>query len=802
MLTLHTFTFPDGRNSRIVEDRSISESRTRTKYTYDALGNLRCVEQHGGVAGNGASCTSSGESLDSASPWRMRRFTYDSLSRLTRAKNPESGIINYAYNDDGLVTSKTDARGITSNYDPADSHIDPLHRVTKKTYSNNDPAVTYSYDQGLNGIGRRTGMTDASGASSWTYDEMGRPLVVNRTITGIPTKSITYTYNIDGSVASIRYPSNRLVTYVYNAQELPILAHDSTLGVDVVNSVSYTPTGALASAKLGTNITLSYAYNNRLQPTTISASSGTNTLMSRTYDFHWQNGDNGNVYGITDNLDSLNIPNRPVGSQVFTYDGLNRLAQANSTGTDCTSMSGTKNWGNTYTIDPWGNLTNKGAVSGMTGCTGELLNEPVASANRFMPSEPATPPALGRFDAAGNMIQFGAYTFDAESRISTASSGTYSFIYDGDGNRVKKLGGVAELHWIGADSETLAESDASGVPNAEYLFFGSRRVARIDRPTEQGAVPIYYISDHLGSATVLGNADGTSRGETMYFPYGGERWSSLTDSNHYKFTGKQRDSETQLDYFGARHYSWQLGRWVSPDWSSAPATVPYGQFSNPQSLNLFAYHGNNPLSGADSNGHCWPFCEVAIRVAEVVSSFVARHPDVADAAQKVLDSGSTKASLGVGVQTPKSFPVAGSGTATVYLKGSKGGLGTGVNLNGSAKVVSVGGQANVDVPVVQNGQFVNPLKSTTAEVTPIVGGGAGKVEIEGSAGKEDATLGGTYGEGVVGGMEVSTTMDSLKELTTAVVDGLLTDIRDTVTNAVNMNGMPFHHSGSLIHDSD
>jgi RHS repeat-associated protein len=55
---------------------------------------------------------------------------------------------------------------------------------------------------------------------------------------------------------------------------------------------------------------------------------------------------------------------------------------------------------------------------------------------------------------------------------------------------------------------------------------------------------------------------------------------------NYKFTGKERDSETGNDDFGARYYSSQFGRWTSPDWSGAPSTVPYAELVNPQSLNL------------------------------------------------------------------------------------------------------------------------------------------------------------------------------------------------------------------------
>ncbi len=70
-------------------------------------------------------------------------------------------------------------------------------------------------------------------------------------------------------------------------------------------------------------------------------------------------------------------------------------------------------------------------------------------------------------------------------------------------------------------------------------------------------------------------------------------------------SGKERDSETGLDYFGARYYGSSMGRWMSPDWSAGPTGVPYADFSNPQSLNLYTYVGNNPLSRTDADGHCW-----------------------------------------------------------------------------------------------------------------------------------------------------------------------------------------------------
>lgn len=56
-------------------------------------------------------------------------------------------------------------------------------------------------------------------------------------------------------------------------------------------------------------------------------------------------------------------------------------------------------------------------------------------------------------------------------------------------------------------------------------------------------------------------------------------------------------------YFGARYYSPSLGRFLTPDWSSTPEPIPYANLENPQSLNLYSYVLNNPVSNTDPDGH-------------------------------------------------------------------------------------------------------------------------------------------------------------------------------------------------------
>jgi RHS repeat-associated protein len=88
------------------------------------------------------------------------------------------------------------------------------------------------------------------------------------------------------------------------------------------------------------------------------------------------------------------------------------------------------------------------------------------------------------------------------------------------------------------------------------------------------------------------------------FPMMMQSTSGGTDTNHYKFTGKELDDETGLYNYGARYYSPALGRYMTPDWSTRPVPIPYADFSNPQTLNLYNYGRNNPTTNADVDGHC------------------------------------------------------------------------------------------------------------------------------------------------------------------------------------------------------
>jgi RHS repeat-associated protein len=563
-----------------------------TSYSYDTLGNLTNVLQNGS---------------------HQRTFTYNSLSQMLTSTNPEVGTITYTYDSDGNVATKKDARNITVTYG-----YDVLHRLLTTTYSNGDPTITTTYDQaaclGLTAcqnIGHATSITDGAGSESWAYQTDPtnfRSVHVNqRTTTSSPsniTKTSSYVFDLAANLTSITYPTGRIVNYTYDAANRPQTAVDSANGITyaaaqvtpptgcLTTGVCYTPQGTEYSAAIGktstfNGVNLSETYNSRLQPLEIKASSSAGNAFDITYSFvdPTSGGNSGHVNSITNNLDGTR-------SQSFTHDQLNRITGALTTSTYATSP--THCWGETYGLDAWGNLNSIAATtnSNYTGCTEESGFSTTADGNNHFP--------IFGYDVSGNAQSDGlnAYTYDAESQIKTAAGVTY--LYDGSGRRVSKSSG--KLYWYGSGGEILAETTAAGATLNEYIFFAGKRVALLPA----GGNAEYYAEDFLGSSRVTTTNNGTVCYDADFYPYGGERayTNSCPSANVYKFEGKERDTETGNDDFGARYYSNRFGRWLSADWSSTPVAVPYANLTNPQTLNLYAMVSDDPESFADLDGHC------------------------------------------------------------------------------------------------------------------------------------------------------------------------------------------------------
>jgi RHS repeat-associated protein len=337
-------------------------------------------------------------------------------------------------------------------------------------------------------------------------------------------------------------------------------------------------------------------YNNRLQPCrTAVNSSGTapgscsdaanyGNVLDYAYNFSFGTADNGNVIGITNNLTKYTPTDR---SQQFTYDVLNRIATAGTV-----STTGTNCWGEQYSYDNWGNLLSiAGITPQYTGCSQESGFTNTMTANNQI--------AGFCYDAAGNLLAQSpspctspTYTYNAENQLTSTAGVTYT--YDGEGKRVEKSNG--KLYWYDTSGNVLDETGTTGSFTYEYIFLGGKRIARRD---SSGNVD-YYFADHLGTARVVTNATGTvpPLDDSDFYPFGGQRAVLSSSGNTYKFTGKERDSESGLDHFQFRNYSSQYGRWMIPD----PAGMMAVDLQNPQTLNRYAYVRNNPLSFTDPLG--------------------------------------------------------------------------------------------------------------------------------------------------------------------------------------------------------
>jgi hypothetical protein len=300
--------------------------------------------------------------------------------------------------------------------------------------------------------------------------------------------NLSYSYNLNGSLKTLTYPSGNVITYTPDSAGRTLSAIDSGNGISYVKSATYGPDSALtgfisSNSATFAGITNAFSYNKRLQPVSMSANAPSQTVFSIGYDFHVGNGtsgaDNGNVFGITNYKDTTR-------NQTFTYDLLNRLASAQNASTNCaanTVNGKSEYWGNSYGYDAWGNLLQKS----VSKCGAENLLVTADAHNWIHASETDY-----QYDAAG--MTFNAtppsqtYTYDQENRLGAAG---YAYTYDGDGNRVRKSNGNlpanGTLYWSMTPG-VVAETDLAGTLKSEYVFFDGERVARRDGPTSTGGV--------------------------------------------------------------------------------------------------------------------------------------------------------------------------------------------------------------------------------------------------------------------------------------------------------------------------
>jgi len=138
-------------------------------------------------------------------------------------------------------------------------------------------------------------------------------------------------------------------------------------------------------------------------------------------------------------------------------------------------------------------------------------------------------------------------------------------------------------------------------------------------PVLAGAQQVeYYHLDVLGSVRAVTDANGEILTRHDYEPYG-EEWEGEESKDTRRFTGKERDDESGLDYFGARYYSAPVARFTSVD----PVYTWSENLTDPERWNRYAYARNNPLRYVDPDGRAIETPWDAINVGIGVASFTA-----------------------------------------------------------------------------------------------------------------------------------------------------------------------------------
>jgi RHS repeat-associated protein len=173
---------------------------------------------------------------------------------------------------------------------------------------------------------------------------------------------------------------------------------------------------------------------------------------------------------------------------------------------------------------------------------------------------------------------------------------TTSFLYDGDGNLVKKINpdGTKTIY-VGGIYEV--DKDAFNTVTRTVTYYPAGGAMRIS--IVGGSNSVYYIlKDHLGSASVVTDSTGTIVGEQRYYPYGETRVTSGTIYTDKLFTGQREMAGLGIYHYGARFYSPRTGRFLSAD------TIVPGA-ANPQAFNRYSYVLGNPLRYTDPTGHAF-----------------------------------------------------------------------------------------------------------------------------------------------------------------------------------------------------
>jgi RHS repeat-associated protein len=421
---------------------------------------------------------------------------------------------------------------------------------------------------------------------------MGRLVRKDQPIDG-KAFSIGYEYDQAGNIVKVKDPSNGATSYSVDGlgRITEVKRSTSSGGDQVIADYFYNSIGTIANISFFNGTRANYAYDNRDRIKTLKVTDPQGNILVRQdmgYDsvgnrISLNSRNEESVQYEYDNLSRLTKVSYPKDTEEFHYDNAgNRTSMSHAFG----KMD--------YVYDPASNklLTMKvnaqGKVKYSYDGNGNLIKEEHFSG-----------------DIPENVIN---YKYDPEDRLieiekpiqkvpgidmPDVSSDKADYIYDNSGLRVKKItrnGGAKYIYDLA--NQVICETDDKGDIQSSYVYANNQRIAEIKA---DGTVHIFH-NDALGSPALITDKELKEVQRNIYEPFGNLVVNKGTDGNTYTFTGKERDLESNLFYFGARYYNPILGRFISKD-------IANPDYKEPQTINRYIYCINNPLIHIDIDGN-------------------------------------------------------------------------------------------------------------------------------------------------------------------------------------------------------
>jgi len=467
----------------------------------------------------------------------IAQWKYDGFGRVTESSDPDMGYTKLEYNEFGEVEKKTDAERRTTVFE-----YDTLGRVTKKTTA--DGTVKYEYDEGDNGLGKLTSMSETSQTKNIEYDAVGRVKKETRRMASEKFET-EYEYDLLGRTKKIKYPndprSGERVSAEYEYGPFGAESVRLKQGIrskSVIDSIEYNENGQIERIVRGNRTETKYEYDGRHRLKKLYAYNTANGEELQNVSYTFDDDDN-----ITRKADEIGYGNgkRTVVSE-YKYDGLNRLVE----GKGRYELGETGEHWNAYTekysYSDDGNLLSK-SLYGKNGTLDERLEYEYANhAVTDIHSSKYGNKSAMRYSPCGNMTYNSNAAKKTEKRMyyntdnrivkvtdkENITIGEYD--YDDTGFRVRKQSRYMK-DGIEKSKETITPSmyfsyekeleistdkELDKTYAVSHIYLNGVRIA--------AAMPNgecrYFLTDQVDSVNVVLNDKGDAVTRTEYKPYG------------------------------------------------------------------------------------------------------------------------------------------------------------------------------------------------------------------------------------------------------------------------------------------